>query len=519
MQSQLTVARLRDRLPEILTALLAGSAGVAGSYAAAGFTPGFVVAPIEGFLARTMPGVVVTFAIQTLGSLGQQLSLLTAIALAVVAFSSLVGIGIVVGARLDSPWVAALLAGALPWGVTTLLTGDPVVALGAGLPPTLVVAVEGIFRSVRGADDADVSPGRRRVVESAVALLGIGGLATAFGSRQQPSAGQSLDDPSTPTPADEAGSEETDQQPTETPSERERLLAEADEKSLDLPGMDPLVSEKFYNVDINAVDPEVNADEWSLTVTGAVEQEVTVDYQELRSMASEDRFNTLRCVGEKLNGHKMDNALWTGVPIQQFVDRAGPKGSCECVMFRAADDYFEEFPLAALEDGFLAYGMNGDVLPKGHGYPVRALVPGHWGEINVKWITEIEILDKEAEGYWEKRGWHGTGPVNTVAKIHSIQHLDDGRIRVGGHTYAGTRGIELVEVSTDGGETWAEATLSEPLPGDDVWRQWMYTYDPPDGEHEVVARATDGTGTLQPKEEANAFPSGPSGWVSTTIKP
>ncbi|MEA5408635.1 hypothetical protein VB773_14360 [Haloarculaceae archaeon H-GB2-1] len=159
MQSQLTVARLRDRLPEILTALLAGSAGVAGSYAAAGFTPGFVVAPIEGFLARTMPGVVVTFAIQTLGSLGQQLSLLTAIALAVVAFSSLVGIGIVVGARLDSPWVAALLAGALPWGVTTLLTGDPVVALGAGLPPTLVVAVE----ESSGAFAERTTPTSRRV--------------------------------------------------------------------------------------------------------------------------------------------------------------------------------------------------------------------------------------------------------------------------------------------------------------------------------------------------------------------
>jgi hypothetical protein len=176
--------------------------------------------------------------------------------------------------------------------------------------------------------------------------------------------------------------------------------------------------------------------------------------------------------------------------------------------------------------------MNGRPLPRGHGYPVRALIPGHWGEINVKWLTEIEVLEAEADGYWEKRGWHGTGPVNTVAKLHSVSAPSDGQVRVGGHAYAGTRGIERVEVSTDGGDSWATAALSDPLPGavdaatgeslrdeaEDAWRMWEYTYEATDS-HEVVVRAVDGTGSLQEETKRSAFPRGPTGWVSRRVDP
>ncbi|MFB6303968.1 MAG: molybdopterin-dependent oxidoreductase, partial [Haloferacaceae archaeon] len=221
---------------------------------------------------------------------------------------------------------------------------------------------------------------------------------------------------------------------------------------------------------------------------------------------------------EPLNGHKMDNALWTVVDVKPLLEEAGAPDEC-CVMARATDGYYEEFPREALESARLAYRMNGRPLPRGHGAPVRLLVPGHWGEINLKWVTELEILEEPAKGYWEKRGWHGTGPVNTVAKLHAENRLDDGRIEVGGHAYAGTRGIERVEVSTDGGETWTDATLSARLPGEDVWRQWRHAYDPPDGAHEVVVRAVDGTGTVQPRERSEAFPSGATGWVSRTVEP
>jgi len=120
------------------------------------------------------------------------------------------------------------------------------------------------------------------------------------------------------------------------------------------------------------------------------------------------------------------------------------------------------------------------------------------------------------DGYWEQRGWHGTGPVNTVAKLWSTTTLDSGAIELAGHAYAGTRGIDRVEVSTDGGSTWRHAELSERLPGDDVWRQWRHEFDP-DGSHEVVVRAIDGEGTVQPEARSDAYPSGATGWVRQTV--
>ena len=187
-------------------------------------------------------------------------------------------------------------------------------------------------------------------------------------------------------------------------------------------------------------------------------------------------------------------------------------------MLRGEDDYYVQFPVDVLVDGFLAWGMNGKELPTGHGHPVRVLIPGHWGETNVKWLTEIELLNTEADGYWEERGWQGTGEVNTIAKLweEGITHLDDGRVELAGHAYAGTRGIERVEVSTDGGSTWNEADLSDPLPDEDVWRQYQYVFEP-SGSHDVVVRAVDGEGTVQPSEESSPSPSGSSGWVSQTV--
>jgi hypothetical protein len=183
-----------------------------------------------------------------------------------------------------------------------------------------------------------------------------------------------------------------------------------------------------------------------------------------------------------------------------------------------ADAYYNEFPIDALWPGLLAYRMNGRPLPRAHGAPVRALVPGHWGEINVKWLTEIEVRDEDTMGYWEHRGWHGTGPVNTVAKLWQTRSLGSGRYEVAGHAYAGTRGIEAVEVSTDEGDTWVEAELSEPLPGDDVWRQWRHEYGA-GGWHEVIVRARDGDGNLQIPEEDGPRPDGATGWVSETVGP
>lgn len=492
---------MKDSLETSAVAVAAGVAAVAGSYAAAGFTPAFVAAPVSDLVVAATPAAVVTWSIQTLGDLGHQLGFLLALVLTVGLFALAAGGGTTLADRFAVPAapVVALLGVAVALG----LTGAVVSTLAAGVGAGLVVALADL-----GTTSAPASETRRRVLRAVAGAVAVGGVGVVLGSRRTnevPDAvGQSDGD---------TGDEGT------VDAGVQSLLEEADSKSLDVAGIEPLVSEQFYEVDINSVNPTVSADDWTLSVTGAVEEEAEFDYEDVTSAASEKRFVTLRCVGEGLNGRKMDNALWTGVPVMDLLDRTGIAASEECcVMLRAADDYFEEFPLAALEDGFLAYEMNGKPLPRGHGYPVRALIPGHWGEISVKWLTEIEVLEKEAKGYWERRGWHGTGPVNTVAKLHAVNRLGDGRVQVGGHAYAGTRGIQKVEVSTDGGKTWQEATLSEPLPGEDVWRQWEHTYEP-SGPHEVVVRATDGEGALQPKEQHKPFPSGATGWVSKRVEP
>ena len=497
-----TASRLRGVAPLAAVALLAGVAGVAGSYAAAGFTPAFAVAPIESFVARVTPGFLVTFAITVLGSLGQRLALGGAVALTAVLFASLSLAGLVTGrnvaTRVDRP--RAVLAGPLfggltVWTASALLTGALVESLGAGLGAGAVLLVAEATRLAEPtAHDAE----RRSVLTGLVGAAGVSVLGFTLGRRVD--AGRSADE-------------------VPVTGESARLLREAEEKSLAVQGLEPLVSQNFYQVDINSVNPTVASEDWSVTVTGAVDEETTFTYEDVTARPSREEFNTLRCVGEQLNGRKMDNALWTVTDIMPFVEEAGlPDGPC-CVMLRAEDGFYEEFPLEALRDGVLAYGMNGRDLPRGHGAPVRALVPGHWGEINVKWLSEIEVLEQEVDGYWEERGWHGTGPVKPVAKLHTTHDLEGGRKEVAGHAYAGLAGVSRVEVSTDGGETWTDAELSERLPGTDVWRQWVHRYESPGERHTVVVRMYDDEGRMQGEEETGPYPDGPAGWVRETVAP
>jgi DMSO/TMAO reductase YedYZ molybdopterin-dependent catalytic subunit len=516
-----TTARIRTELPMVLIAVFAGIAGVAGSYATAGYTPAFFIAPITAFLTGIMPDFVLRFAIVVLTDigrqfgiehLGQRANLLLALILGTGLLASLTFSALAAGRELDNTRVSVGLTAVFVWIAVTILTLSPVPALGAGIASGAVVAIATFASKARPSTNVRTTE-RRAVLGSVVSALSVSVLGYLLGrgalSANAGSAGGELKEL-----ADD-GNDRREKRVQE-------LLSVAEEKSLDIDGLEGLVSgEDFYEVDIDNVNPVVDADEWTLSITGAVEQERTIDYEQLIDMDSVLRFKTLRCVSDPLNGKKMDNALWRAIPMKDLIEKANPQG--DFVMLHATDDYYEEFPVAALENGLLAYAKDGSVLPRQHGYPARALIPGHWGEINVKWIDEIEILDRPAKGFWEKKGWHGTGPAHTVAKLHATNELNDGQMQVGGHAYAGTRGINRVEVSTDGGNSWNEATLSEPLPAsidDDVWREWMYVYDPPQGEHEVIVRAVDGTGDLQPKTgDEGVYPDGATGWVSKTINP
>ncbi len=494
----ITAARLRGWLRPAVLAFAVGMSGLAGSYLAVGRVPAWVVTPFDEFVLAASPDRLVQFAITELGTLGHQLAFLTAILLAGVVFG-VTGLPAVLALEAGRRLFGVVFAAALPGLAAFAVTTSTVSALGTAGATTLVATVL-IAVAVWGrGSGANHSPARRQVlgaVGTAVSLGAVGALLRRGSSTSEPVDHVRI--------------------PDDARSEVRELLTAARDRSLDVDGLEPLVSTNFYEVDINNVNPTVSSDEWTLSITGAVESEATLSFADIESMPFEDRFVSLRCVGDRLNGSQMDNALWGGVPISHILDMVGPVG--EYVVLRAADDYYNEFPIGALRPGLLAYRMNGRPLPRGHGAPVRALVPGHWGEVNVKWLTDIEVRDEPVTGYWEERGWHGTGPVNTVAKLWQINYAGPNRIELAGHAYAGTRGVAAVEVSVDGGEMWSEATLSDPLPGDDVWRQWHYTYDARE-PHEAVVRAIDGTGTVQPQEASAAYPSGASGWVSQRIVP
>jgi len=491
---------------ELGVAALAAVAALGGSLLAVGVTPAFVVAAVAAVVLELIPDALIAAGIGTLRDFAKPLlaagtALLVAAGYAAVVFA----IGRGVGARqVGKHAFLTLLAVA---AATALLSGSVVSGLGAGVAAAVAVFAGSTFFTPIG-----MSNSRRRVLRAGAVAAGAVGVGALFGPGGQASGA-------------------TDQGPADPVAQS--LLEDADELGFSLPDTEPMISEEFYQVDIATAAPDLSVEEWSVRVTGLADEDRDYTLEELQSLPTERRFVTLRCVSDTMNGTKMDTALWTGVPVSAVLEDVGAPESC-CVTLHGADDYYVSFPREALDPGLFAWGMNGRDLPRGHGFPLRTLVPGHWGETNAKWLTEIEIREEPEDGYWESRGWKGTGEVHTVAKLHGVDTSGDG-VRVGGHAYAGTRGISAVEVSTDGGETWAEATLSDRLPGatpveegddspepsgeaEDAWRMWHHEYEQ-SGKHEVVVRAIDGTGEVQPKQEQESFPEGATGWVRETVNP
>ncbi|WP_313691288.1 molybdopterin-dependent oxidoreductase [Halorarum halobium] len=501
----------------LLVSLAAGAGVLAGTFLVAGFTPRWVVLALARTAFFLAPDAFVTFGIQRLGDLARPLLVVGTALASLLLFGGLALAATLVAGALGRERAEVVFAvGVVETLAAFALTVAPVPALVGGAVGAAVVGLGG------PGSGGDVDVARRDLLRSVATAAAAVGLAGALGARRAMGSGTD-------------GADGRTISEVEDPLVRE-LLSTAAERSLPLDGVDPLVSERFYEVDVNSADPDVDPESWTLSVGGELGESREYDLADLRNRPARHRFVSLRCVGDSLNGSKLDTALWTGVPVMDLLEELGVSDEEPCCVYvRADDDYYQEFPLDALESAFLAYGTNGRPLPTGHGFPVRLLVPGHWGEINLKWITDIELGREERTGYWEKRGWHGTGPVNTVAKLHGVD-VDGGTVTVGGHAHAGTRGISAVEVSTDGGDTWTEAVLSDPLPaavaadaepsdpsvGDgeaaDAWRMWRHEYEASE-PHEVIARATDGDGDLQEREESEAFPSGASGWVSRRVSP
>src|SRR6267143_3926253 len=183
-------------------------------------------------------------------------------------------------------------------------------------------------------------------------------------------------------------------------------------------------NELFDCVTKNGVDPKVNADLWHLEVNGLVQNQATWRFQDLLGLPAREQQTTLMCISNGLDAGLISNAIWKGVPLRDLLERAAPLSHAARVRFHGVDNSTDTIPLEkAMEPTtLLAYRMNGVRLPHRHGYPLRAIVPGYFGEKNVKWLTRIELADANAKGFYETQGWGPDFITPTRSRIDVPDH-------------------------------------------------------------------------------------------------
>ncbi len=284
------------------------------------------------------------------------------------------------------------------------------------------------------------------------------------------------------------------------------------------------LNDQFYIVSKNlTADPTVDGNSWRLTVDGQVDNPFTLTYQELLGQPMKQQYESLMCISNEVGGQYMSNALWEGIPLMDLLQRAGVKAGATKIVFHAYDDYTDSIHLTkALElTTLLAVRMNSTTLPQEHGFPARMLVPGIYGMKHCKWVTRIEVVNYDFQGYWQQRGWSDPAPVRLTARIDTP--LDGSTVTanrttyIAGVAFSGNKGISEVDVSTDSAQSWQRATLKQPLSGL-TWVLWELAWQPPQaGTYIMTARAIDLEGNVQNPTEEPPLPNGSSGYHSITL--
>jgi DMSO/TMAO reductase YedYZ molybdopterin-dependent catalytic subunit len=293
-------------------------------------------------------------------------------------------------------------------------------------------------------------------------------------------------------------------------------------------------NDNFYIVTKNAAgDPVIRPEDWRLVVDGEVGRPFELDYATLRRLPSVEITKTLECISNLVTECHLapfgcdliSTARWKGVRLTDIFGLVGGvKEGADWLATISADEFTTALPMQAVMDpeSLLVYEMNGAVLPREHGYPARILIPGRYGMKNAKWVVALRPMRREFVDWYGQRNWSREAIVKTMARIDvpaRDARVAPGEQRIAGIAYAGDRGISMVEFSSDGGGTWEEATFLEEPQFDDLWVRWEGRYQIAAGEAvTLIARATDGQGTLQQEEFSLAQPDGAAGWNSINVR-
>jgi DMSO/TMAO reductase YedYZ molybdopterin-dependent catalytic subunit len=422
------------------------------------------------------------------------------------------------GRRGRAAWLAGGLLGLVALAGYRAQPGAPSLLVYGAVVAVAAVAYTSVLQGALGRLERDPVPApasglgrtRRELLRAAVGAAGL--LATGFAVRRLTggigdAGGRPLARPAGAAPL----------RPAPPPA------AGDDPGAWNLPGLTAEVTPNrlHYTVDESIIDPNIDRGSWRLRVDGLVGRPLTLGYDELLAMPATEQYVTLQCISNLVGGDLVGTAKWTGVPLRRVLERAGGAGpGAVRVVFHAVGGYSDSLPLAkALEPTtVVAYGMNDRSLPRAHGFPARIIAPGIYGMKNVKWLERIEVVDYDYRGYWQRSdGWDNIAEIKTASRIDVPQELTSPQGVVAGLAWAGDRGIRRVEVSLDGGTSWAPAALRREL-ARAAWRQWRLPLPPGlSGRRTIKVRATDGRGQLQTAREAPPHPSGASGYHQVDV--
>ncbi len=322
------------------------------------------------------------------------------------------------------------------------------------------------------------------------------------------------------------------------------FIVHDDGKSLEarLEHMDALITpSRLFFVRNNSVSLEVDPDTWRLSIEGdGVTNPLSFSYDDIRKLPSRTLVCYLECAGNHramfglVQGRQstgtqwmtggVGNGEWVGVPLRDVLASAGITDDAVSVLLIGLDAESPErgfrrvLPVAkALHpDTLLAYSLNGEDLPRDHGFPLRALVPGWVGSSNVKWLGRIVV---SRERLWTRNNTtsyvligddyapegQALGRVTTTQVVKSAlalpwpARLNAGTHWIHGYAQSPDGPMRRVEWSLDAGQTWRDASVLDSQV-QYSWARFDFEWDAPPGNHTVMTRATDAAGATQPDQ-------------------
>jgi DMSO/TMAO reductase YedYZ molybdopterin-dependent catalytic subunit len=291
-------------------------------------------------------------------------------------------------------------------------------------------------------------------------------------------------------------------------------------------------------------------DAWEVSFDGVGEaRSMTVG--ELKRLGIETVATVLQCSGNGrgLFDHEASGSpwltgaagcvIWSGVPVRAVVEELGGVADGAKFMTSTGGEEIPEgiepkevmversVPLDNMETAILAWEMNGEPIPRAHGGPLRMIVPGYYGVNNVKYVKRVAFTENETDAKIQASGYR-VRPVDVGGApdqpsmwqmkvkswvTHPLMDSESGRVQIFGVAFGGVNPVDKVEVSTDGGETWREASFTGPDLGRFGWRVFVLPAELESGTYTITSRATDSEGNVQEQStEPNHRGYDYSGW-------